>query len=336
MPSPAIEKLGRFISRQVGEHPEAGPPTAPHRLQSGGGADAPDSAQKRAARPVHDAGGHGPLHGRRAGEANRAACVNIFLPCELLHALDIPPVLPEGLSCYLVSTAAERVFVEAAEERGGAGQLLLLPQDPAGPWRRPASWQSPGLCSTPPWPVTPTSSPSAGWPGSGTCPTSRWTCPFSPAEDSVAYVAEQLRAMGDFVQAHTGRTPVGGRPAGGHGPLPGHGGGLPPLPGAAGGAAPVRRDDLRDALRLRRPPHAGSQAALEYRGAAVHPGGRPAGGAAGEAAAVAAHTPPTGRTACAPCLNFREGRGDRGLRHDLDTDLLPDPEHPTSPWPGGW
>ena len=71
------------------------------------------------------------------GRPGRAACVNIFLPCEVLHALNIPPVLPEGLSCYLVSTAAERVFVEAAEERGvvlldhGSGSYMFALEEGA-------------------------------------------------------------------------------------------------------------------------------------------------------------------------------------------------------------
>ena len=118
MPSSSIEALGRLISRQVAGHPGRArallrtaytlvgvqmkhfPPknVLPARCAMQG-----DTARSMAA---------------ALGRPGRAACVNIFLPCEVLHALNIPPVLPEGLSCYLVSTAAERVFVEAAEERG--------------------------------------------------------------------------------------------------------------------------------------------------------------------------------------------------------------------------
>lgn len=118
MPSSSIEALGRLISRQVAGHPDRArallrtaytlvgvqmkyfPPknVLPARCAMQG-----DTARSMAA---------------ALGRPGRAACVNIFLPCEVLHALNIPPVLPEGLSCYLVSTAAERVFVEAAEERG--------------------------------------------------------------------------------------------------------------------------------------------------------------------------------------------------------------------------
>lgn len=45
----------------------------------------------------------------------RAVMVNIFMPCEQLHALGLQPMFPEGLSVYLANTACQRVFGEAAE-----------------------------------------------------------------------------------------------------------------------------------------------------------------------------------------------------------------------------
>lgn len=41
--------------------------------------------------------------------------VNIFFPCELLHAMGIQPMFPEGISAYVACTACQRVFAEAAE-----------------------------------------------------------------------------------------------------------------------------------------------------------------------------------------------------------------------------
>lgn len=41
--------------------------------------------------------------------------VNIFLPCEILHAMDLTPMFPEGLSAYVACTACQHVFAEAAE-----------------------------------------------------------------------------------------------------------------------------------------------------------------------------------------------------------------------------
>ncbi len=46
-----------------------------------------------------------------------AVMVNIFFPCELLHAMDLVPMFPEGISVYAANTACQQVFSEAAEDR---------------------------------------------------------------------------------------------------------------------------------------------------------------------------------------------------------------------------
>lgn len=154
----------------------------------------------------------------------------------MLHALNIPPVLPEGLSCYLVSTAAERVFVEAAEERGVPESYcsyhkILLGLAETGVMARPRFILNTSLaCDANQltfrrlaefWDV----------------PRFTVDVPYAPSEESVAQVAEQLRAMAALSRP-TGAPPGGGRAAGRGGPLPGHRGGLPPLPVPAGGALP--------------------------------------------------------------------------------------------------
>lgn len=45
----------------------------------------------------------------------QAVMVNIFFPCELLHAMGLQPMFPEGLSAYLACTACQNVFAEQAE-----------------------------------------------------------------------------------------------------------------------------------------------------------------------------------------------------------------------------
>ena len=97
MPSPAIEKLGRFISRQVGEHPERARRLLHTAYNLVG-------VQMRLIPPKNVLPARCMMQGATArsmaaglGKPGRAACVNIFLPCELLHALDIPPVLPEEI-----------------------------------------------------------------------------------------------------------------------------------------------------------------------------------------------------------------------------------------------
>jgi hypothetical protein len=46
---------------------------------------------------------------------DRAVMVNIFYPCEVLHAMGIQPMFPEGISAYLACTACQGVFAETAE-----------------------------------------------------------------------------------------------------------------------------------------------------------------------------------------------------------------------------
>lgn len=45
----------------------------------------------------------------------KSVMVNIFFPCELLHAMHIQPMFPEGISVYTACTACQQVFAEEAE-----------------------------------------------------------------------------------------------------------------------------------------------------------------------------------------------------------------------------
>lgn len=326
MPSPAIEKLGRFISRQVGEHPERARRLLHTAYNLVG-------VQMRLIPPKNVLPARCMMQGATArsmaaglGKPNRAACVNIFLPCELLHALDIPPVLPEGLSCYLVSTAAERVFVEAAEERGVPDSYcsyhkILLGLAETGVMAKPRFVLNTSLaCDANQltfrrlarfWDV----------------PHFTVDVPFSPAEDSVAYVADQLRAMGDFIQAHTGRT----------------------LSEDALRAAMARSratvEGYRRYLELRAERHLSDEMTSEMLSVfAVHPMlGSPAALEYVErlCSQVAAlpegrrgkrllwlHTLPHWQDSLRALLNFREDVEIVGSDMTLETDLLPDPEHP--------
>lgn len=48
----------------------------------------------------------------------RACVVNIFMPCELLYALGITPMFPEGISVYVACTSCAETFCESAEGCG--------------------------------------------------------------------------------------------------------------------------------------------------------------------------------------------------------------------------
>jgi benzoyl-CoA reductase/2-hydroxyglutaryl-CoA dehydratase subunit BcrC/BadD/HgdB len=55
---------------------------------------------------------------RPLGRPERSAMVNLFFPCELLHAMDITPLFTEGLACYLNGAGCEQAFLEIAENAG--------------------------------------------------------------------------------------------------------------------------------------------------------------------------------------------------------------------------
>ena len=326
MPSPAIETLGRLISRQVGEHPER----ARRLLRT---AYSLVGVQMRLFPPKDVLPARCRMQGATArsmaaglGRPNRAACVNIFLPCELLHALDIPPVLPEGLSCYLVSTAAERVFVEAAEERGVPESYcsyhkILLGLAETGVMAKPRFVLNTSLaCDANQltfrrlarfWDV----------------PHFTVDVPFSPAEDSVAYVADQLRAMGGFVQAHTGRALTEDALR------------------AAMARARATVEGYRRYLELRAGRHLPDEMTSEMLSVfALHPMlGSPAAldyverlcaqtvalpeGRRGKRL-LWLHTLPHWQDSLRSLLNFREDVEIVGCDMTLDADLLPDPDHP--------
>jgi len=51
-------------------------------------------------------------------DAADSAVVNIFMPCEIFHALGIRAAVPEALATYISCTSFEKPFVEAAENAG--------------------------------------------------------------------------------------------------------------------------------------------------------------------------------------------------------------------------
>ncbi len=55
---------------------------------------------------------------RMLSHPEKAALVSVFMPCELLEAMDIIPMCAEMYSAFLCGTWAESVFAEAAEAEG--------------------------------------------------------------------------------------------------------------------------------------------------------------------------------------------------------------------------
>lgn len=52
--------------------------------------------------------------------SEKSAVVNIFMPCELFHAMGIPVSIPEGITVYIANTAVEQPFIESAEANGAS------------------------------------------------------------------------------------------------------------------------------------------------------------------------------------------------------------------------
>lgn len=115
-----VEKLGDFIGRQVPEHPDRAAKMLSLAYRAVGfQASKLPSKKRNASREFLQ----GYLASQMAGmltDPSGSAVVNIFMPPEIFHAMDIPITAPEALATYVVCTAAEQPFVEKSEEEGAS------------------------------------------------------------------------------------------------------------------------------------------------------------------------------------------------------------------------
>lgn len=138
-------------------------------------------------------------------DPSKSAVVNIFMPCEIFHALGITPTVPEGLSAYLVCTACEQNFLRRAEENGAADTFCsyhrtLLGAAETGVLKKPMIVANTTLA----------------------CDANQLTfarlaqiwkvphvvidVPYEANEDAVLYVHDQLRQMAMTLQEVSGKT----------------------------------------------------------------------------------------------------------------------------------
>ena len=120
-----IETLGRLIASQVAPHPRRA-----RRMLTAAYSWVRFSGKRKKLTDAKSA--YARMNGRVAdtlirgmNQPQQAVMVNIFMPCELMHAMGLTPMFPEGLSVYVACTACQHVFAERAETSG----ILLLPQD---------------------------------------------------------------------------------------------------------------------------------------------------------------------------------------------------------------
>lgn len=133
-----------------------------------------------------------------------SAVVNIFMPCEIFHAMGIPAMVPEGLSAYLVCTACEQPLLARAGECGASDTFCsyhraLLGAAESGVLKKPMIIASTTLaCDANQltfarlaqiWKV----------------PRLQIDVPYDTGRDAVLYVEQQLRYMEKTLEEVSGR-----------------------------------------------------------------------------------------------------------------------------------
>ena len=199
-----IETLGRMISAQVAPHPRRARRmlTAAYSWVRFSGKCQRLTDAKSAYARMNGAVARSLVRGLRHPE--RAVCVNIFMPCEMLHAMGLTPMFPEGLSVYVACTACQHVFAERAEVSG-------IPESFCSYHKTMLGMAETGVLPKPLMIAGTTLACDANqlsfrrlaalYPA----PLTIIDVPGHADDDAVAYVADQLRGMTRRLEALTGR-----------------------------------------------------------------------------------------------------------------------------------
>lgn len=199
-----IQEFGGYVSRNLGEHPDrcrrlllAGIGAYGWKLRAAPDRRLPASRQRLAVlvnRAVV----------RMLAHPERAALTSVFLPCELLWSMDLEPMCAELYAAFVNGAQAERGFVEAAEAAGIAETYcsyhkVLMGAAFAGVLPRPRMIVNTSLvCDA----NNLTFRALAEHYG---LPQFYVDVPPRRGEESLAYVAEQFRELGGFLEEQTGR-----------------------------------------------------------------------------------------------------------------------------------
>ncbi|MDL2253063.1 2-hydroxyacyl-CoA dehydratase family protein [Ruminococcaceae bacterium OttesenSCG-928-I18] len=134
-----------------------------------------------------------------------AGIVNVFLPCEILHAMGVHPMFPEGMAVYFSAAASERAFIETAEKNGVPDSFcsyhkVLIGAAESGVLPKPRFiLHTTLLCDA----NRLTFKRLADY---YTIPRYCVDVPNHAGPQSVGYVADQLRGMAAFLSQHSGLT----------------------------------------------------------------------------------------------------------------------------------
>lgn len=199
-----IPAFGHYIQRITPEHPERARALlkTAYRANGLGIRLAPNRqlppARRYAVNYIND------VVVRMLSHPDRAALVSVFMPCELLEALDVIPMCAEMYSSYINGTHCEGIFAEAAEGAGIAESYcsyhkILLGSAYSGVLPPPKMIVNCSLvCDA----NNLTFRELADFYG---VPQYYVDVPVARSEESVAYVADQFRELAAFLEEHIGR-----------------------------------------------------------------------------------------------------------------------------------
>ena len=189
-----IEKLGDHISGKVDSRPAAARRMLAAAWSLVGWKGSHFPSKERCASQEYLQAVVSNLLSKMIRNSKDAAFVNIFMPCEIFHAMDMKVMTPEAFSIYIVCTAAERAFLDTAERNGTPETLCSIHKALIGACES-------GVCAPPALVVNTTLACDANQltfreiAGHWGVPHHVIDVPYSVSEESVAYVADQLRAL---------------------------------------------------------------------------------------------------------------------------------------------
>lgn len=199
-----IETIGNIIEKETVTHPERA-----RKLLMSAYSFVRTSGMHRKKHDLHAAYDY--MNGAVAGtivdsfhDPEKSVMVNIFMPCELLHAMGIQPMFPEGISAYLACTGCQNVFAETAEcadvpETFCSYHKTMLGAAESGVMPKPLMIANTTLaCDA-------NQLSFRRLADFYQCPHTVIDIPHSIGEDAVQYVAEQLRLFARRLEELSGR-----------------------------------------------------------------------------------------------------------------------------------
>ncbi len=113
-----VDRFGEYAEKQIDRHPARARKLLARTFRLYGNYMRMKKSDQLPAR------GYQMQHCNRAMAASlsdngrKSVVVSIFTPCEVMHAMGLDVVFPEGLSCYMTASHCEKIFLNEAEKSG--------------------------------------------------------------------------------------------------------------------------------------------------------------------------------------------------------------------------